>query len=447
MLRGCFFINYFGGIWMKKIICILLIMSMCLSLSGCSENIVGYVLGSMFTIAGDVPEYEQRRMLKHLEEKYGEEFVIKEIHTPQNVSTSDRGATVYPKGREDEAFYVHLGTRSNKKIIDYYVFREPQKKMIPIYEEWIQSVFPTAKVGVKLYFRRYLSDLFYDPDKSLQQFVDDSAGVIDCEISILLNEEVLTNKEEVFEKLSKMPRTEPITGFNDTEYTIGFMKKDVFDNVKSVENIYIPYGLGYYSPGDEDYVAVTHFSAQNLDNEYYSKEEIIERLNDNYERQEDLAELEDRMLPVYEKWIQSAVPSAKVAINLTLLVEDSQTFYHPDKSFQQFADEAKEVRCDVKIILSEELLTKKNEIFEKLGTLLVTPPILFHEGTYFKIGFLTKDSFDDIKSGEYIDLPATTELDEPEYENFVAVAECALYNHSYSKEEIIEKLHNHFVQK
>lgn len=421
-------------------------MTMCLSLVGCSENIVGYILGYMFAISSEVPEYEQNRMLKHLEEKYGEEFVIKEIHLPDDASSFDRGATVYPKGREDEEFYVHLGTRGSKKIIDNYVLREPQKKMVPLYEEWLQSVIPSAKVGVRL-SHNYSRDLFYDPDKSLQQFFDDSAGDIDCDISILLSEELLTDKDEVFEKLSKLPGTEPISGFDNAYYTIGFIKKDAFDNVKSVEKISIPYGLKYYKPGDEDYVAVTYFSSKHPENGPYSKKEIIEWLNSNFEQQEDLSELEAKMLPVYEKWIRSAVPTAKVAINLTLLVGDSETFYHPDKSFQQFADEAKEARCNVKIILSEELLPKTDEIFEKLGTLLVTSPVIFHKGTYFKIGFLTKAVFNDIKSGEYIDLPDTTELDEPEYQNFVAVAKLTLYNQAYSNEKITKELHNHFVQK
>jgi len=83
---------------MKKTICILLIIAISLSLCGC----IKYALDYFWT----VPEYEQRRMLKHLEKKYGEEFIIKEIHIPQNVSSFDRGATVYPKGREDEEFYV-----------------------------------------------------------------------------------------------------------------------------------------------------------------------------------------------------------------------------------------------------------------------------------------------------------------------------------------------------
>lgn len=432
---------------MKKIICLILIGMVCLGLSGCLQKPLAYTLGYLWEVGGSVPKYEQRQMLKHLEKKYGEEFVIKEIHTPQNVATSDRGATVYPKGREDEAFYVYLGTRGNKKIIDDYVFHQPQKKMTPIYEEWIQGVFPTAKLGVRLDFNIDAEEAFYNPDKSLQQFVDASSGDIICEVSILLSEELLTNKEEIFEKLSNLPETEPLSGFHDTEYRIGFMKKNAFDNVKSVENISIPYGLKYYKPGDEDYVAVTEFYSKNSENEPYAKEEIIEWLNSNYERQEDLSELEERMLPVYEKWIQSAVPLAKVAINLTLLVGDSETFYHPDKSFQQFADEAKEVQCDVNIILSEELLPKKDEIFEKLSTLLGKPPISFYDGTYFEIGFLTKDSFDDIKSGEYIDLPDTTELDEPEYQNFVAVVNLTVYNHAYSKEKITEELHDHFVQK
>lgn len=430
---------------MKKIICILLIIAISLGLSGCSENVAGYVLSYMFAISSDVPKYEQRRMLKHLEEKYGEEFVIKEILLPVDASSFNRGATVYPKGREDEEFYVSLGTRGSKKIIDNYVLREPQKKMTPIYEEWIQSVFPSAKVGVRL-SHNYSHDLFYDPDKSLQQFVDDSSGDIDCDISILLSEELLTDKDEVFEKLSKLPGTEPISGFDNAYYTIGFMKKDAFDNVKSGEYIHIPPAFFSDSSDDEDYVAVTYFYAKNLDNEYYSKEETIEWLNERYERQEDLSELEDRMFPVYEKWIQSAVPSAKVAINLVLRVEDSQTFYHPDQSFQQFADEAKDVDCHIDIILSEEFLPKKDEIFEKLGTLFEIPPVSFYKGTWFSIAFMTKDEFDKIGSGEFIHIPTTFQYDADAYRKFLATSWFRKKRETLSKEEIIEILHNEFVQ-
>lgn len=430
---------------MKKIICIILIMTMCLSLGGCSENVVGYVLGYMFAISSKVPEHEQRRMLKHLEEKYGEEFVIKEIHLPDDASSFDRGATVSPKGREDEEFYVHLGARGSKKIIDNYVLREPQKKMTPLYEEWLQSVIPSAKVGVRL-SHNYSRDLFYDPDKSLQQFVDDSAGDIDCDISILMSDEFLPDKDEIFEKLSNLPQTEPISGFQDTGYRIGFMKKDAFDNVKSGEYIHIPPAFFSDSSGDEDYVAVTYFSAKNLDNEYYSKEETIEWLNSNYERQEDLGELEDRMLPVYKKWIQSAVPTAKVAINLVLRVENSETFYHPEKSFQQFADDAKDVDCCINIILSEELLLDKDEIFEKLGTLFATQPVSFYEGPYFKIAFITKDAFDNIESGEFIYLPFTFQFDIDEDKKFLAISHFYPQNETFSKEEIVGKLHDEFEQ-
>ena len=419
-------------------------MTMCLSLVGCSENVVGYVLGYMFAISSEVPEYEQNRMLKHLEEKYGEEFVIKKIHIPDDASSFDRGATVYPKGREDEEFYVHLGTRGSKKIIDNYVLREPQKKMVPLYEEWLQSVIPSAKVGVQL-SHNYSRDLFYDPDKSLQQFFDDSAGDIDCDISILMSDELLSDKDKIFEKLSNLPGTEPISGFQDTEYRIGFMKKDAFDNVKSGEYIHIPSAFFSDSSGDEDYVAITDFYSKLL-GKNYSKKEIIEWLNDNYEQQEDLSELENRMLPVYEKWIQNAIPTAKVAINLVLRVENTETFYHPEKSFQQFADDAKDVDCCIDIILSEEILPDKDKIFEKLGTLFETQPVSFYEGPYFKIAFMTKDEFDKIESGEFIYLPFTFQFDIDVHKKFLAISHFYPENETFSKEEIVEILHNEFKQ-
>jgi len=423
---------------MKKTICILLIIAISLSLCGC----IKYALDYFWT----VPEYEQRRMLKHLEKKYGEEFIIKEIHIPQNVSSFDRGATVYPKGREDEEFYVDLGSASNKKIIDTYVLHKPEKKMVPLYEQWIHSVIPTAKICVQLSMGDCSRDFFYDPDKSLQQFVDDAPAELYCNIGILMSDELLPHKDEIFEKLSNLPGKEPISGFQDTEFAIGFMKKDAFDNVKSGEYIHIPPAFFSDSSGNNDFVAVTYFDAKNLDNEYYSKEETIKWLNDNYERQEDLGELEDKLLPVYEKWIQSAIPSAKVAINLVLLVKDSQTFYHPDKSFQQFADDAKDVDCCVNIILSEELLPDKDEVFEKLGTLFETQPVSFYEGPYFKIAFMTNDEFDKIESGEFIYLPFTFQFDIGEHKKFLAISHFNPENETFSKEEIIEILHNEFKQ-
>ena len=192
--------------------------------------------------------------------------------------------------------------------------------------------------------------------------------------------------------------------------------------------------------------AVTYFSAKNLDNEYYSKEETIEWLNSNYERQEDLGELEDRMLPVYKKWIQSAVPSAKVAINLVLLVEDSQTFYHPEQSFQQFADEAKDVDCHIDIILSKEFLPKKDEIFEKLGTIFETQPVSFYKGTRFSIAFMTKNEFDKIESGEFIHIPTTFQYDTDAYKKFLATSWFRQKRETFSKEEIVGKLHDEFEQ-
>ena len=151
------------------------------------------------------------------------------------------------------------------------------------------------------------------------------------------------------------------------------------------------------------------------------------------------------MLPVYEEWIQSAIPTAKIAINLVLLIKEAETFYDPDKSFQQFADDAKHVDCSINIILSEELLPNKDEIFEKLGTLLETQPVLFHKSPSFDIIFLTKEAFDDIESGEFVYIP--TDWDEPKYKNFFAVSELYSRNEPYSKEEITEILHNNFKQK
>ena len=267
---------------MKKICTLLLLGVVCISLSGCAEVIIK----GGWSLSTGVSQMEQKAMLKHLEKKYGEKFVIEEIHLPDNVASLDRGATVYPEGREDEAFYVNLGTKGSRKVLDYYVFREPEKRMQVLYEEWIQHVIPTAKVSIELSVRPSSKELLYNPDETLQQFVSQT-DQMSIDVDILLSEAMLEEKDEIFEKLSNLPGTEPITGFWHNHFDIGFLLQEVFEDLPSDEYKHIP---SYLEPfGDEDaymkevakdFVAVTSFG-------YPTQWAIIDLLNDEFETKEE----------------------------------------------------------------------------------------------------------------------------------------------------------------
>lgn len=99
-------------------------------------------------------------------------------------------------------------------------------------------------------------------------------------MDILLSETMLEEKDEIFEKLSKLPGTEPIAGFCSCEYRIGFFIQKAFDEIESGEDIYMPL---YLDPEDKDIVAATYFL---WINEKDTQAEFLEEIYKNFKIKE-----------------------------------------------------------------------------------------------------------------------------------------------------------------
>ena len=261
--------------------CFILIGVICVGLSGCVEGIIK----AGWKAATDVSKSEQKAMLKHLEKKYNEKFV-KEIHLPNDESSLSRGATVYPEGRENEEFYVNLGTKGSKKVVDDYVLREPEKRMTSLYEQWIQRVTPSAKVAVKLSIGSRSGELFYNPDKTLQQFVSQT-DEMSIDVSIMLSETMLENKDDIFEKLSMLLQTEPISVFKSNRYIVTFFVQKAFNNITSGEHRYMSLYLPDKDDAEKDLVAITFCYTKNLANDNNTQSNIIKQLNERFEIKEE----------------------------------------------------------------------------------------------------------------------------------------------------------------
>ena len=257
---------------MKKVICIILTTVMCLSLCGCSQ-----LIGRLpFAQYRPVSKGEQRRVQKHLEEKYGEKFVIDGTFTPDNSGALSRGVYVYPAGREDERSFVVITPLG--EFVDYYVLHIPEEQMQTIYEEWIQSVIPSAKITIRLSMSLAKEVTYYPEEETLQDFISRVNPSID--ITIVLQEQMLDKKDELFETLSQLPDSEPLRDFNSVQYFIAFYAQEAYEQAISGE-----YMEMFAYPIGEPYVTASTGLA-------YSENEPVtwpftEQIYDNFETKED----------------------------------------------------------------------------------------------------------------------------------------------------------------
>lgn len=261
---------------MKKSVCLLLVAAMCLGLSGCGMGL--WFLG-MFKNQ-NISEGEKRAALEHLEKKYGEKFVIERIVVPENEGSSMRGLRVHPEGKEGDSFFVSINPTYGT-IIDEYAVLLNERRMIPIYEEWICGVIPSAKVSI------YVSgspshDMPYNPKQSLQEFVTEAEG-LSIDVNIVLSEDMLENKDDIFEKLSKLPESEPISGYSSGGYRIAFYMQDAFDSINSGDDMYMFLDPTY----GKDVVAVTDFG-QSYHMNTPQQWGFLEQLYDKFETKEDV---------------------------------------------------------------------------------------------------------------------------------------------------------------
>lgn len=269
---------------MKKILCFLLIGVICMGLFGCGVS-------GRFTVFPS----EQKAMLAHLAQKYGEPFVIKETFTPGwSTASSMRGAMVHPEGKEDELFLVEIISKDT--FVDEYVLRLPEQRMQPLYEEWIQGVISSAKVSVRLDINfGGTKEVIYNPDETLQQFVSE-AERLNIEVNIMLSEAMLESKDEIFEKLSKLLESEPISGYKNSKYTVAFLTHEAFENIKSGEYKNIPEYLNPIYEGDDiikaakEFVAITYCYTTNSESRIQTQAELIQKLNRNLEIKEEYIE-------------------------------------------------------------------------------------------------------------------------------------------------------------
>ena len=241
-------------------------------LSGCTRQ-----WGGAFYIS----QKEQNAILDHLENKYGEKFAIGRIVSDRFLAR--RGVYVHPIGKEDESFFV--GEPSDGTFVDDYFLPLPDKRMQPLYEEWIQSIIPSAKVAVKLgMYPGGKKEVIYDPDETLQQFVA-GADELHIEVNIILSEDMLEHKDEIFEKISEFPEIEPISGFQDTRYTIGFFEQQAFDSEKSGEYRYMSLYVISEDDPDNDLVALTYCYTEDWKKKRPTSN-VWEQLNENFKIRE-----------------------------------------------------------------------------------------------------------------------------------------------------------------
>lgn len=261
---------------MKKII-VLLLGVMCVGLFGCSSNFK--------TLFGIVSKRDQKAILEHLEQKYGEKFIIESTFGTTDESSHERGAMVYPEGKEDEAFLVEITPKGS--FVDEYVLRAPEKRMQPVYEEWIRSIIPEAKVAIKLSIGIFQKkEVLYNPDETLQQFVDEVKD-INVNVDIMLSETMRENQDKIFEKLSKLLKNEPILGYEMSKYAVGFFVQDAFDSIESDGYMYINPHLSRpklsesYREASRGLVAQTYCFAH-WEKKPQVQSEILKELNSNF---------------------------------------------------------------------------------------------------------------------------------------------------------------------
>ena len=237
---------------------------------------------------------EQKAMLEHLEEKYGETFIIESTSTPGwNENSVTRGAYVYPEGKEYDRFFVEITRKGG--FVDQYALREPEKRMQSFYQEWIQSIIPSAKAAVRLRMSYGgIKEVTYNPSETLQQFVSEVDHLY-IDVNIMLSETMLGNKDEIFEKLSKALEIEPITGYESGVYTIGFFVYDVFNNLKSGEYNHITTNVNSEMESLKEVVknlvaASNCYTASG--GKATTQREILEQLNKNFERRKNYDRIE-----------------------------------------------------------------------------------------------------------------------------------------------------------
>ena len=264
---------------MKKVICIILTTVMCLSLCGC-VNVINYL---PFAKYRPVSAWEQRNILKYLENKYGEEFVIESTHASSDSASSSRWVNVHPMEKENDSFSVRI-MRTGEFTDDYDVMLH-SKRLFPIYDEWIRGVFPYAKVAVQLSGRPKREIKYYDPQQPIQEFIDE-AQRLSIEVNIMFSETMLEQKDDIFKEACTLPETEPLKGYQFIDYRIGFMKEEAFKSVKAGEYRRIPISLKPIAENDESdegFIAITGFGII----ENYPLPAYLDQLYNNFDIKEE----------------------------------------------------------------------------------------------------------------------------------------------------------------
>jgi hypothetical protein len=193
---------------LMKLKCVLcLLLAIILGVSGCMG--IGFA--------------SEREILRYLETKYGEKFVV----IQRGWANNEIIAYAHPAGNESELFTVRVdGTGRDKRFGDGYGFIFAEEQILPEYKAFIFNALPDAKITLRIGNSLNVTHGTHSRGVSFEEFLA-KEPYVGINIKLFVSDGFLDDKETFFEELSHTLYETPNREIHHG-YEIVFVKAEQF---------------------------------------------------------------------------------------------------------------------------------------------------------------------------------------------------------------------------
>jgi len=226
----------------KRVFALVLSIIMMLGVGGCMDHTVS----SKAKIEKEITEY--------LEKKYGEKFIVAQLISDYDVSDAPTKAYVYPDGVIADVFTVRINSNENTGVREYsdgYSFVFAEKSIIPAYQALIAQASPDVKITILLRNELDVTRTNHKKDVSFEEF-SGKEYPFDIYINAFISADVLSVKDDFFEKLSHVLNSTPGRSFY-YNFQFIFIDSSKFDKINIEE--FKRYGLFEFKDSVKETIA------------------------------------------------------------------------------------------------------------------------------------------------------------------------------------------------
>jgi hypothetical protein len=173
----------------------------------------------------------EREILKYLENKYNEKFVVVQTGWANNEII----AYAHPAGRETERFTVRFeGSGNSKKFSDGYGLIFAEEAILPVYEAFMAEALPDAKFTMRVIGIQNVTRETHSKGATFEEIVA-KEPYMGISIKIFVSDELLSDKESFFEELIHILYAAPNRELNHG-YEIAFVKAEQFADFDAAQH-------------------------------------------------------------------------------------------------------------------------------------------------------------------------------------------------------------------